>query len=160
MSMSAHGEHISVAAKDVPICQQFPQKHLPCLLGDGEEVEYSPGQVIVNFGQPATHAYVVLRGRGVGASDLAFQLGVIIRGPQGVGGGRPLRAGTGRSAICRGPGGYDADADSRSITSELFERVRCHPETALDLLVQLASMVRTRKRRESGLRIKSRLGLL
>ena len=79
----SHSAHISIAAKEIPICQQFPEKHLPCLLLVTEEIDYAPGQVIVVAREPASAVIVITRGiaRAVLTSPRQTQLAAVVNMP-------------------------------------------------------------------------------
>ena len=136
--------HVSIAAKDIPVCQQWPDKHLPCLLDVAEEMTYRPGQVIVAPGDPGSFVYVVVKG----AARMVIS--------------SPKPSGT-LSAVLRilGPGdlfglaqvlddqpymsGLEAISDAKVLVAtraSFLAELEDHPETARHLLDQLAALAR------------------
>ena len=57
-----HGPHVSILAKEMRVCQHFPEKHLPCMLKVADEIDYQPGQSIVVAGESPSAVFIIARG--------------------------------------------------------------------------------------------------
>ena len=132
-----HEHEVSRVVRQIPICQRFPDKHVPCLLEASAELVHSAGKTIVAPGAPATSLFVIAAGsarvvmqcgaqpmvlRTVGPGDL-FGLGQVLEG-------QPYYVGLEAVTVTRT---LVVDRES------LFEELLSHPDASLELLNQLAA---------------------
>ena len=118
-----HGPHVSLAAKHLPVCQRFPEKHLICLLDVTAEMEYLPGQVIVASGDSGMAVHVVTEGT---ARVVLVNNHGEVNGCHGyVATGRPVRAvgSAGRQTLHRSAGSDDLRQDACDKEAGLAEGV-------------------------------------
>ncbi len=145
MVAQAHGSHVSIAAKDIPLCQRFPEKHLPCLLDAGDELDYAAGQPISMAGDGAVVLFVVTDGAAraiLSAPEKAGSPSAVVQllRPGDLYGLVP--------ALHNKPSltGLEAVTASRVLVvkkADFLRELEQHPETAAALLKQLAEQVRT-----------------
>ena len=139
-----HGPHVSISAKEIRVCQHFPEKHLPCMLKVADEIDYKPGQSIVIAGESASVVFIIARGivRAMLTSPRQAHLTAVVDmlGPGDLYGLT--------QAIDKKPylTGLEAVTETRVLAvraEDLLLELDRHPETSRNLLDQLAAQVRT-----------------
>ena len=142
--IGTNGAHLWTSIQRLDLCQRAPQEHIQCLFKSGEARVYAPGEVIVGSGQEANGVYLVLEGTArmvywvAGPPTPRFAV-VDIVGSGGLYGLVPALDGEPYVAQ------LEAVTEAKVLfvpKSEFDEELRHHPEVAISLLCQLASLAR------------------
>ena len=140
----AHGEHVYVHAIDIPVCQEFSEKHLSCIFDVAEVREHVPSETIP-ADTPGTSLYIIAEGHArmvVSSPNDYGALSAVLR---------LLRRGE-IHGLVQALDGQPHFSSLEAITKtgvlivskeSFYEELERHPETARELLTQLAGQVRT-----------------
>ena len=143
-----HGPHVSPETKDLAACQQFPEEHIHCLTPGSKEQVYAPGETIVRAGQQADGVHIILEGNARVVYSVATPPAprwsvVDLLGSGKLFGLVPMLDGE----------PYVAQLEAITTTRTLFvprdvllDELRLHPESGLNLMIQLANFVRKTER--------------
>ena len=145
---ATHGPHVTDLTHHFLMCQEFPERHIQCLLPGSIKQVYAPGEVIVKAGEEPDGVHVILEGTARMVYFVATP-----PAPRGavidlVGSGRLF----GLVPVLDGEP-YVAQLEAINHTRTLyvpkdllFEEMREHPEAAMNLMRQIAAYVRKTER--------------